>query len=507
MTLFIVLISLFGVSVNADTTAPKSYSVSFKDLHLLSGADYFKGMNLHFYYKVNSDGKVIYCMQRTNDVVDGTEVYTLSKELDASYAYIMENGYPNKSLTGNNDQDYFITGLALWFLIDPNDSIFANFDFTNNTYRGSYSKNVEIINNLVTGARSYKYGNPSLKLSLSNGNMFLTSDGNYYISNEIVINSSSISGGYNFKLNNAPKGTLLVDKNGNEYKSGNSVYVKVPSSSINSINTNFSLVVSGTGTINKAYLYNPTNNKYQTTGTLYPESKSVNDSVSLSITKITKVEISKKDITTGEELPGAKLTVKDEKGNVIDSWISTDEPHMIEGLKPGVYTLIEEASPEGYKLSSEEISFTVNSDGTVDKKVVMYNTPVKSIVISKKDITTGEELPGAKLELRNENGDLVEAWVSTDEPHMIEGLEEGIYTLTEILAPEGYELSTESVTFTVNSDGSVDGDIIMYNKPETIDVPNTSSFKTITTSLIGIIIIGLGSVIIYRNYKKNNGEI
>ena len=40
-------------------------------------------------------------------------------------------------------------------------------------------------------------------------------------------------------------------------------------------------------------------------------------------------------------------------------------------------------------------------------------------------------------------------------------------------------------------------------KPETIEVPNTSSFKTITASLIGVIIIGLGSFMIYRNYKKN----
>ena len=44
----------------------------------------------------------------------------------------------------------------------------------------------------------------------------------------------------------------------------------------------------------------------------------------------------------------------------------------------------------------------------------------------------------------------------------------------------------------------------MLNKPETIiKVPSTSSFKTITASLIGIIVIGLGFAIVYRNYKKN----
>ena len=277
--------------------------------------------------------------------------------------------------------------------------------------------------------------------------------------------------------------------------------------SINKLSTEFSVVVSGSGTINKAYLYTPTHSRFQTTATIYPETKYVNDSVKLNIEKISKVVISKQDATTGEELPGAKLTVKDENGNVVDSWTSTEESHVIEGLKPGKYTLTEEMAPEGYKLSTETVTFVVKEDGTVDGKVVMYNSPKKSVLISKKDFTTGEELPGAKLELRNEKGELIEAWVSANEPHVIEGLEPGKYTLTEVLAPEGYELSKEAITFTVNEDGTVDGDVIMYNKPETVEVPSTGTFKTITTSLIGLLIIGLGSALIYRNYKKNNGEI
>ena len=105
----------------------------------------------------------------------------------------------------------------------------------------------------------------------------------------------------------------------------------------------------------------------------------------------------------------------------------------------------------------------------------------------------------------NEKGELIYAWISTDEPFIIkDGLEAGKYTLTEILAPEGYELNKESVTFTVNADGTVNGDIVMYNKPqEVVEVPSTSSFKTMTTSLIGLLIIGFGSLVIYRNYKKN----
>ena len=61
----------------------------------------------------------------------------------------------------------------------------------------------------------------------------------------------------------------------------------------------------------------------------------------------TKVEISKRDITTDSELPNAKLQVLDENETVIEEWISTNEPHFIEAVliagKP--YILRESAEP------------------------------------------------------------------------------------------------------------------------------------------------------------------
>ena len=68
---------------------------------------------------------------------------------------------------------------------------------------------------------------------------------------------------------------------------------------------------------------------------------------------ITKVQISKKDLTTKEELPGAELTLTDEKGNEIDRWVSTDAPHYMERLPAGKYTLTEVTAPDGYVYDSE----------------------------------------------------------------------------------------------------------------------------------------------------------
>lgn len=164
--------------------------------------------------------------------------------------------------------------------------------------------------------------------------------------------------------------------------------------------------------------------------------------------KTTVVEISKTDITGEKELEGAKLQIIDKDGNIIDEWISTSKPHKIEGLKVNAtYILREETSPDGF-VKATDVSFTIVNTGEV-QKVTMID---KIVEVIKTDITTGEELEGAELEVIDENGNVVDKWISTKEPHRVIGLEEGkTYTLTEKIAPYGYEI-TESITFTVSLD-------------------------------------------------------
>ena len=83
---------------------------------------------------------------------------------------------------------------------------------------------------------------------------------------------------------------------------------------------------------------------------------------------MTKVEISKTDIA-GKELPGAKLTILDENGEVVEIWTSTEEPHYIEMLPIGKYILHEESAPEGY-LIAEDVEFEVKDTGEIQKVVM-----------------------------------------------------------------------------------------------------------------------------------------
>ena len=175
---------------------------------------------------------------------------------------------------------------------------------------------------------------------------------------------------------------------------------------------------------------------------------------------VIKVEISKKDLTTMDELPGAELTITDKDGKEIDRWVSSDTPHYIEKLPAGDYTLTEVKTPDGYAFA-ESVPFTVLPTGEV-QRFEMLDDVIK-VEISKVDITTNKELPGAELIITNKDGKVVEHWTSTDKPHYIEKLPVGDYKLTEITAPDGYEIA-EDISFTVLPTGEVQR-VVMKDAP------------------------------------------
>ena len=180
----------------------------------------------------------------------------------------------------------------------------------------------------------------------------------------------------------------------------------------------------------------------------------------------TKVEISKADMTDGRELPGAKLKITDASGNTIAEWETNGQPHRIERLKPGDYTLIETTAPTGYLLS-EEVHFTVQEAGEI-QKVTMYDAPAHSLILTKRDIATNAKLADARLTIRNAYGTTIDRWTTTDGDHAIRVLpecsaakdphknllllsddtSEHVYTMVEELAPNSY-LVAESITFKV----------------------------------------------------------
>ena len=128
------------------------------------------------------------------------------------------------------------------------------------------------------------------------------------------------------------------------------------------------------------------------------------------------------------------------------------------------------------------------------------------IVVSKIDSATGKELPGAKLEIRDKDGKVVESWTSTDKPHTIEKLPAGEYTLHEVSAPKGYELA-EDIKFTVKDSGEPIT-IVMKDKPSgSVETPQTGdrgwplALAVFGVSLGGVVI----SMVLGRKKKKDGG--
>ena len=118
----------------------------------------------------------------------------------------------------------------------------------------------------------------------------------------------------------------------------------------------------------------------------------------------------------------------------------------------GEYVIHEIKAPTGYILSDESYPAAVREEGeTIEIRAFNRSVVVE---ISKVDIY-GSELEGAKLQLVDGSGKIIDQWISDGENHIVSGLAAGKYILKEIAAPEGYAIASD-IKFTVNEHGNVD---------------------------------------------------
>ena len=158
---------------------------------------------------------------------------------------------------------------------------------------------------------------------------------------------------------------------------------------------------------------------------------------------------------------GAKLSSGSATNANGFAWFDVDVPIRSESYpdsgNSGRYRIVEITAPAGYLLDSTpvDVEFTYEGQQIAWQVVDGTNTNLRTGVdISKQDITNGKELPGAQLEIRDTDGNLVEGWTSGKTPHTVRGLElEKAYTLTETRAPDGYA-EAESIVFKLVQEGT-----------------------------------------------------
>lgn len=449
----IMLISIIGLnSITTDVNAaPSSINIGDAEaIPTLIGKTYFAIMK-------TTSGEYVYCLD-INKETNRNQTLTLVGEKDAGFAYLMQNGYPAKNITGDRISDIYITQTAVWWYLDSTTGS-ANLS---NYFKTSAPDSRGLrgyIANLVNGAINAKnkgYATTSISVNNSNSSMSLSSDKKYYVSNAIGVTSSNISS-YNVSLNGAPSGTIITNESGQQTTSlspSAKFLVKVPADKLTSTSIDFTVNVSATGTVYKAYEYQPSNpSRYQNVvaSVLSPETTPVSASAKLSI-KTSKITIIKYDKEKGKALAGAKLVLKDSSGKIITSWTSTTNAHVIKNLANGTYKIEETSAPKGYNKLENEITFKID-DNNREQVIRVSNETTKGVVkILKIDKSTNKALAGAKLVLKDSTGKVINSWTSTTTARTIKNLPNGTYKIEEIEAPKGYKKLEKAITFTVDDD-------------------------------------------------------
>jgi uncharacterized surface anchored protein len=179
-----------------------------------------------------------------------------------------------------------------------------------------------------------------------------------------------------------------------------------------------------------------------------------------------------------QNLSGAAISlIDDSTGQTVYSFTSTTVAQTVPYEKLSVpetgyhyYTVHEDSAPGGYALA-DDIKIAIDSKGDVyavgedgavavdsqltDKTVTMTDEMYVDFYFAKRDAVTGEALAGAQFTITDENGAVLAKWTSSNTPENIK-LNLGIYTFTEVVAPNGYGLE-KAIKFQV-----VEGETVNY---------------------------------------------
>ena len=304
MMVLVTTLSIFGItSINAASSAPPSFTADSEKI--LDG--YINDWN---YAKLTSSlGGYVYCTDFHKGIPYGVKM-TLSGEAPAGLAYILSNGFPRKSITGNDDMDYYITQAAIWWYLDETTGSNNLPDSFKYTGPDSYNIRHYIVELVEGGKKQTSYATPAISLNNNDSTLNLTSDKKYYESSTISVKTLYTTGNYTISLSNAPEGTTVVNASTgdiqNSFSPSESFKVRIPADSVDVGSLNITVTATATGSINKAYMYKSNDSSKQDVmgSLLYPETSTVKDQTNLTL-ETSKVTITKIDADTEQPLAGA----------------------------------------------------------------------------------------------------------------------------------------------------------------------------------------------------------
>lgn len=420
-----------------------------------------------YYAYDGSNRYTVYCLEKEKGWPSNDRPKTITKNevpLDAGYVYILQNAYPNKSLTGNDKNDDYLTQVAIWFYQDRVNGVSDDIGGVLTANQKKVIKNssyYSVIEPLITGAVYAKNNpvtiNPSFNISTSD--FKLSSDNRYLMTDIITVNSNVSFDNYAVSIdNNAVEVLNSSDEviGSNTINSGEGFKLRVDLSKIdNPINVNINVIVNYTEYV--AYSYDPPSDMVDTmqqsvVSTLVgvPKQKTVSASVKMPSGSLT---IKKVDSSDNTPLEGASIEVIRKATNKsVINFTTTTEDYLVDNLLPGEYEIKEVRAPNGYYIDKESTNVVI-SDSDLNISSTITNSKY-DVRIRKVDSDTGEVVSGAVLNIVNSNNEVVDTITTTNDYVEVDTskMQEGNYKVVEVEVPNGYILSDKAKTFTIDKD-------------------------------------------------------
>ena len=287
----------FVPMVNA-AEAPESMTVKREAV-----MESYIGDNNGFTSYVTTDGTIVYCMDLDKAGATTGTGYTYSTDADAGLLYIMENGYPNKSITNRNEIDRYITQSAVWWYLSDTGQTAQMSTAFQTTDKEAYAGIRDEIKKLVNGAKAATTENYSIDLQTSNTTLGLTDDEKYYESSAMTANVTG-NDTYKVTVSGGTNGTIITDENGNaknEFKSAEKFKIMIPSNELTEA-TQLTVTVSAEGS-KSAAVYAPSDSSFQRVVSSEVYTKNVEDTAILSV-------------TPSGDTPGVEITVPNTSANI-----------------------------------------------------------------------------------------------------------------------------------------------------------------------------------------------
>lgn len=295
--LSLILITLIITVTFGVNAAPKSTKISLDGTNMPS----LVGENFNWDRLKTSEGFTAYCMDVNKKWNESGTTMTYEGEADAGIKYILENGYPNKKITGDDTKDRFITQAAIWWYQDE-----LGKDFTEGIDPYGLLNTIKSLKDAAKNAKN-EAETVSVDVSLSNLNMSLSSDKKEYVSSAIA---PSIKGASSYTVTvTGLTGVTVTDVAGaakTTFNAGEKFIVRFPSSSLEKTST-ISVKVSATNKVKKAYTFKPADSSYQRITSLYEEEITADKTVSFTA-KVNSKKVCVEYVIVGDVKPDPNLT-------------------------------------------------------------------------------------------------------------------------------------------------------------------------------------------------------